>query len=164
MDDSSAQPEFQLLESAEFSLFLAKRTHMVATRSFAPNPTTMASHSSTSLCGEWRARTDMTDQLDELSLDPQDWSATRSLAHEMLDQLFDDLENVRSRPPWQRLPDSAKASLCVRAPRTMSGPRPDFLPFEVSTVANLSGSTRLQSYSLREGAIKPSTAGRGTEL
>ncbi|HZJ01068.1 MAG TPA: pyridoxal-dependent decarboxylase [Gemmatimonadaceae bacterium] len=59
----------------------------------------------------------MKDELDELSLDPQDWSETRALAHQMLDQVFDDLENVRSRPVWQRLPDAAKASLCVRAPR-----------------------------------------------
>ena len=58
----------------------------------------------------------MKDELDELSLDPQDWSATRSLAHRMLDELFDDLENVRARPVWQRLPDAAKASLCVQAP------------------------------------------------
>jgi glutamate/tyrosine decarboxylase-like PLP-dependent enzyme len=63
-----------------------------------------------------RLPTDMEDELDELSLDPQDWSATRSLAHQMLDELFDDLENVRSRPVWQRLPDAAKASLCVPAP------------------------------------------------
>ena len=52
----------------------------------------------------------MKDELDELSLDPQDWSETRALAHQMLDQVFDDLENVRSRPVWQRLPDAAKAS------------------------------------------------------
>jgi glutamate/tyrosine decarboxylase-like PLP-dependent enzyme len=59
----------------------------------------------------------MTDKLDELSLDPDDWSATRALGHRMLDDLFDDLERVRTRPVWQRLPDSAKASLSVPLPR-----------------------------------------------
>jgi len=58
----------------------------------------------------------MKDELDELSLDPQNWAETRELAHRMLDQVFDDLETVRSRPVWQRLPDSAKASLTVPAP------------------------------------------------
>ena len=60
----------------------------------------------------------MTDELDELSLDPKDWNEVRAIGHRMLDRLFDDLERVRSRPVWQRLPDSAKASLAVRAPRT----------------------------------------------
>jgi len=58
----------------------------------------------------------MKDELDELSLDPENWSETRALGHRMLDQLFDDLETVRSRPVWQRLPDSAKESLSVPAP------------------------------------------------
>ena len=59
----------------------------------------------------------MTDELDELSLDPDDWKATRAMGHRMLDDLFDDLERVRSRPVWQRLPDSSKESLCVPVPR-----------------------------------------------
>ena len=59
----------------------------------------------------------MTDELDELSLDPDDWKATRAMGHRMLDDLFDDLERVRSRPVWQRLPDSSKKSLCVPVPR-----------------------------------------------
>ena len=60
----------------------------------------------------------MTDELDELSLDPEDWKATRAMGHRMLDDLFDDLERVRSRPVWQRLPDSAKKSLCLPVPRS----------------------------------------------
>ena len=59
----------------------------------------------------------MTDDLDELSLDPENWGATRAIGHRMLDDLFDDLERVRSRPVWQRLPESSKASLCVPVPR-----------------------------------------------
>jgi len=58
----------------------------------------------------------MNDDLDRQSLDPENWSETRKLAHRMLDQLFDDLETVRSRPVWKRLPESAKASLRVPAP------------------------------------------------
>ena len=53
----------------------------------------------------------MNEDIDKLSLDPQDWSETRKLAHRMLDELFNDLETVRSRPVWQRLPESAKATV-----------------------------------------------------
>ena len=34
----------------------------------------------------------------------------------MLDELFNDLETVRSRPVWQRIPESAKETLRVPAP------------------------------------------------
>lgn len=53
---------------------------------------------------------------DDETLDPQNWDEMRAMGHRMLDDVFDDLERVRSRAVWQRLPDSAKASLKVRAP------------------------------------------------
>ena len=53
---------------------------------------------------------------DDETLDPQDWNEMRALGHRMLDDVFNDLERVRSRKPWQRLPDEAKASLRVPAP------------------------------------------------
>lgn len=59
----------------------------------------------------------MHDDPDQLTLDPRDWSEVRSIGHEMLDEVFTHLEDVRARPPWQKIPDSAKASLNVRAPR-----------------------------------------------
>ncbi|HEX6573514.1 MAG TPA: pyridoxal-dependent decarboxylase [Gemmatimonadaceae bacterium] len=55
---------------------------------------------------------------DNETLDPGDWNEIRELGHRMLDDVFDDLERVRSRHVWQRLPDSAKASLKVSAPRS----------------------------------------------
>jgi glutamate/tyrosine decarboxylase-like PLP-dependent enzyme len=39
----------------------------------------------------------------------------------MLEQVFADLEGIRSRPPWAAITDAAKESLCVKAPR---GPQP----------------------------------------
>jgi glutamate/tyrosine decarboxylase-like PLP-dependent enzyme len=54
---------------------------------------------------------------DDETLDPKDWEEVRELGHRMLDDVFDDLERIRSRKPWQRVPDSVKASLDVRAPR-----------------------------------------------
>ena len=53
---------------------------------------------------------------DDETLDPENWSEMRAIGHRMLDDVFDDLQRVRSRAVWQRLPDSAKASLKVPAP------------------------------------------------
>lgn len=53
---------------------------------------------------------------DDETLDPADWNEIRATGHRMLDDIFDDLERVRSRKPWQRVPDSARASLSVAAP------------------------------------------------
>jgi aromatic-L-amino-acid/L-tryptophan decarboxylase len=59
--------------------------------------------------------------LDNESLDPTDWDSTRAIGRSMLDQVFDDLESIRSRPVWQKIPEAAKESLRVPAPR---GPQP----------------------------------------
>src|SRR5580693_5944956 len=48
---------------------------------------------------------------DEESLDPQDWTAFRALAHEALDQAIDSLENVRSGPVWKPVPADVRARL-----------------------------------------------------
>ena len=54
--------------------------------------------------------------LDDETLDPPDWDEVRAIGHRMLDDAFDDFQRVRSRKPWQRLPDDAKVSLKVPAP------------------------------------------------
>ena len=41
-------------------------------------------------------------------LDPQDWDATRQLAHEMVDDVFVFLQNIRKRPVWQPIPQEVK--------------------------------------------------------
>ena len=42
------------------------------------------------------------------SLDPQDWKALRAQGHQMLDDMFDYLENLRQRPVWQQAPASVR--------------------------------------------------------
>ena len=51
------------------------------------------------------------------SLDPQDWSAFRALAHRMLDQTIDSIVDVRERPVWQPAPDGVRAQLKADVPR-----------------------------------------------
>ncbi|OKO79443.1 cytochrome D ubiquinol oxidase subunit I [Bradyrhizobium sp. NAS80.1] len=54
------------------------------------------------------------------SLDPQDWSAFRALAHRMLDETIDSIANVRARPVWQPIPDDVRAALKADVPREAS--------------------------------------------
>ena len=54
------------------------------------------------------------------SLDPQDWSAFRALAHRMLDEAIDGIANVRTRPVWQPIPDGVRAAFKADVPREAS--------------------------------------------
>jgi len=54
------------------------------------------------------------------SLDPQDWSGFRALAHRMLDETIDGIANVRTRPVWQPIPDDVRAAIKSDVPREAS--------------------------------------------
>ena len=45
------------------------------------------------------------------SLDPKDWIAFRTLAHQMLDDMLNYTQHIHTRPVWQPLPDALKATL-----------------------------------------------------
>jgi aromatic-L-amino-acid decarboxylase len=51
------------------------------------------------------------------SLDPQDWAATRALAHRMLDDMLGYIENIRDRPVWQPIPDNVRSAFGADLPR-----------------------------------------------
>jgi glutamate/tyrosine decarboxylase-like PLP-dependent enzyme len=51
------------------------------------------------------------------SLDPQDWSELRTLAHRMLDDAIDQIANVRERPVWQPAPGNVRAQFQADVPR-----------------------------------------------
>jgi glutamate/tyrosine decarboxylase-like PLP-dependent enzyme len=57
----------------------------------------------------------------EETLDPQDWDAMRSLAHQMVDDALDCLQHVRQRPVWQPIPQEVKDSLNQPAPWEAEG-------------------------------------------
>ncbi|MGX4770749.1 pyridoxal phosphate-dependent decarboxylase family protein [Bradyrhizobium guangdongense] len=50
------------------------------------------------------------------SLDPQDWSEFRALAHRMLDDAIDGIANVRARPVWRPIPDEVRAAIRTDVP------------------------------------------------
>ena len=51
------------------------------------------------------------------SLDPDDWSALRTLGHAMLDDMFDHIETLRTGPVWQPMPHAKRAELHEPLPR-----------------------------------------------
>lgn len=53
-------------------------------------------------------------------LDPRDWEAFRAAAHQALDDAVDFLRDVRERPAWQEMPESAKERLREALPRAPS--------------------------------------------
>lgn len=48
--------------------------------------------------------------LQQHTLDPENWDALQGLGHRMLDDMFDHLRTVRKRPVWQPVPDNVKAN------------------------------------------------------
>jgi glutamate/tyrosine decarboxylase-like PLP-dependent enzyme len=48
---------------------------------------------------------------DELTLDPDDWSHFRRLAHRMVDDMIDHLSTLADQPAWQPMPDEVEARL-----------------------------------------------------
>ncbi len=46
----------------------------------------------------------------KLTLDPDDWEASRALAHRMVDEAVDHLKQVRERPVWSSMPDNVHAT------------------------------------------------------
>ena len=48
---------------------------------------------------------------DEISLDPDDSEAIRTLGHQMVDEMMDHLQNIRSEPSWRQIPEVTKEFL-----------------------------------------------------
>lgn len=63
----------------------------------------------------------MTDEIQELSLDPEDWESFRASAHEAVDIMTDYLRDIRSRPPWQRVPAESAHRFNARVPENPEG-------------------------------------------
>ena len=55
------------------------------------------------------------------TLDPNDPTELRALAHRMVDDAFDDLASVRDRPAWQPMPASAEERFRSPVPRKGEG-------------------------------------------
>jgi aromatic-L-amino-acid/L-tryptophan decarboxylase len=79
--------------------------------------------------------------LPEEGLDPQDWSAMRSLGHRMVDDIFDYWQSIRDRPVWQPTPATVKAKLELPLPLEPQAPelvyqdfRENILPYPMGNI------------------------------
>lgn len=52
------------------------------------------------------------------TLDPQDWTATLALAHQMVDGAAQHLRTLRYRPVWQAMPDTVRQTYDAPLPQT----------------------------------------------
>jgi len=75
------------------------------------------------------------------TLDPENWDKMRALAHRMMDDAIDYLENVADRPVWQPVPDEVKQRLQTSAPGKPSSPdsvydefKQDIMPYPMGNI------------------------------
>lgn len=66
----------------------------------------------------------------EQTLDPQDWSSLRTLAHQMVDEMMSYLEDIREGPSWQPLPEDVKASFAEPLPLEPQGAEAAYRDFK----------------------------------
>ena len=52
------------------------------------------------------------------TLDPENWDELRVQGHRMLDDMFDYLQGIRSRPVWQPIPDTVRAEFQQPLPQS----------------------------------------------
>ena len=63
----------------------------------------------------------MTGEIDnrpEETLDPDDWSVTRAVAHKIVDDAVVHLSTVRDRPVWQQMPEAVRAAYLTPLPES----------------------------------------------
>jgi len=63
----------------------------------------------------------MSDTPRELTLDPSDWSAFRTLAHRMVDDMLEHLESLPEQPAWRAMPQPVRDSFNGPLPRVGVG-------------------------------------------
>ena len=66
------------------------------------------------------------------TLDPADWGEMRALAHRMVDDALDYLQNVRERPVWQPVPPEVAAHFDEPAPRAPAGAEAAYADFQAN--------------------------------
>ena len=63
----------------------------------------------------------MPEKAEELTLDPADWTAFRSLAHRMVDDMLDHLSTLHDQPAWREMPPAVRESFNAPVPHVGVG-------------------------------------------
>ena len=64
------------------------------------------------------------------TLDPQDWSKMRSLAHQMIDDTFDLVQNIRQDPVWRPIPQEIRKKIDESVPLDPEAPEKVYEDFK----------------------------------
>jgi aromatic-L-amino-acid decarboxylase len=91
----------------------------------------------------------------ELTLDPLDWNEQRQLAHRMLDDIFNHLENLRDQPAWQPLPERVRGSLREPLPRVPQGEAHAYRDFLENVLPYASGNRHPRAWGWVRGNGTP---------
>ena len=70
------------------------------------------------------------DEAEFESLDPENWEEMRELAHQVVDDALDYLQNIRQRPVWQPVPAEVKQHLKAEASRAPAKPAEVYADFK----------------------------------
>ena len=91
-------------------------------------------------------------------LDPRDWEAFRSEAHRALDDAVDFLRDVRERPAWQEMPESAKERLREPLPHAPSAFSDVYQSFVENILPYTGGNIHPRFFGWVQGTGTPSGA------
>lgn len=56
------------------------------------------------------------ENIPEVTLDPKEWALLRAQGHQMLDDMFNYIQDIRLRPVWQNIPQEVRNSIHERIP------------------------------------------------
>lgn len=85
------------------------------------------------------------------TLDPQDPQAMRTLAHRMVDDMFDFLETVNDRPVWRKPPSTAIEAIREPLPRESTSPEAVYAQFREHILPYAKGNISPRFFSWVEG-------------
>jgi glutamate/tyrosine decarboxylase-like PLP-dependent enzyme len=75
------------------------------------------------------------------TLDPKDFSALRTLGHQMMDDMIDHLANIRAQKVWQPMPPEIRAGFTAPLPETGTAPETLYATFQANIQPYVTGNT-----------------------
>lgn len=88
----------------------------------------------------------------EETLDPEDWSDVRTLAHKMVDDAVDHLSSLRDRPIWAEMPEDTQKRFLGKLPQTPSSLESVYDDFRSDVLAHSMGNTHPRFWGWYMGA------------
>lgn len=90
-----------------------------------------------------------------LTLDPQNWQAMRTLGHQMIDDMMDYLENIGEQPVWSSIPSSTKEYFMHPVPEEGTGIEKVYEEFKQHVLPYTKGSIHPRFFAWVEGTGTP---------